>query len=97
MRDVTHSLEPKVLLESLFEMASVGDTVMTDAAVTLQVGDISDLLQTYHSDAFAFTDAEKTALELYDQLQELELQQSLLEAQESGTLCRYTYRSRFQY
>ena len=59
---------------------------MVDAAVKSQdAGDISHLLQTYHSDAFVFTESEKLALELYDQLRELELQQSLLRAQESGT------------
>ncbi|KAF2872060.1 centromere protein H (CENP-H)-domain-containing protein [Massariosphaeria phaeospora] len=43
--------------------------------------DYSDLLQTNHSDAFAFSETEKRALELYDQLRELEMQRSLLEAQ----------------
>lgn len=58
---------------------------MADAAVGSQdAGDISDLLQTNHSDAFAFNESEKLALELYDQLRELELQQSLLRAQDSG-------------
>jgi hypothetical protein len=66
-------------------MANKGDTVMADAGVKSQdAGDLSDLLQTHHSDAFAFTESEKLALELYDQLRELELQQSLLRAQEAG-------------
>lgn len=66
---------------------------MADAAIqTLDGGDIGDLLQTNHSDAFAFNETEKLALELYDQLQELELQQSLLQAQEAGTLCCRTDR-----
>ena len=68
-------------------MENKGDTVMVDAAVkSLDAGDVNDLLQTNHSDAFAFTETEKLALELYDQLQELELQQSLLQAQQTGTL-----------
>lgn len=59
---------------------------MADAAVEPRhAGDISDLLRTNHSDAFAFTESEKLALELYDQLRELELQQSLLHAQQTGT------------
>jgi hypothetical protein len=62
-------------------MADTGDTVILDAAVKLQaVGDISDLLRTNHSDAFTFTESEDLALNLYDQLRELELQQSLLKA-----------------
>ncbi|KAF2633942.1 hypothetical protein BU25DRAFT_427344 [Macroventuria anomochaeta] len=65
-------------------MANKGDSVMADVAVKSQdAGDISDLVQTNHSDAFAFTESEKLALELYDQLRELELQQSLLRAQEA--------------
>ncbi|KAJ8111277.1 hypothetical protein OPT61_g6087 [Boeremia exigua] len=68
-------------------MASTRDTVMVDAATKSQdTGDIDDLLQTNYSDAFAFTEDEKLSLELYDQLRELELQQSLLQAQDSGTL-----------
>ncbi|KAH6616308.1 centromere protein H (CENP-H)-domain-containing protein [Boeremia exigua] len=64
-------------------MADAVDTVMTDAAARSQnSSDISDLLQTNHSDAFAFTESEGLALELYDQLRELELQQSLLQAQD---------------
>ena len=35
--------------------------------------------------AFAFSETEKLALQLYDQLKELELQHSLIEAQQSGT------------
>ena len=67
-------------------MANKDDTVMLDAAVkSLDAGDVDDLLQTNHSDAFAFTEKEELALELYDQLQELELQQSLLQAQRTGT------------
>lgn len=66
-------------------MANPGDTIMSDAAARLQpTGDISDLLQTNHSDAFAFSESENLALELYDQLRELELQHSLLKAHESG-------------
>ena len=59
---------------------------MTDVASRTQdASDYADLLQTNHSDAFAFSEAEKLALQLYDQLKELELQQSLLQAQQSGT------------
>ena len=67
-------------------MADTGDTVILDAAVKLQAaGDISDLLGTNHSDAFTFTESEDLALDLYDQLRELELQQSLLKAHELCT------------
>jgi hypothetical protein len=45
----------------------------------------SDLLQTIHCDAFVFSEGEQAALDLYDQLQELELQKSLLESQAEGT------------
>ena len=59
---------------------------MTDVASRTQdASDYADLLQTNHSDAFAFSEAEKLALQLYDQLKELELQQSLLQAQQAGT------------
>lgn len=67
-------------------MADTADSVMPDAnAKSLDLSDVGDLLQTYHSDALVFTETENLALELYDQLQELELQQSLLRAQETGT------------
>ncbi|KAF2799565.1 hypothetical protein K505DRAFT_370878 [Melanomma pulvis-pyrius CBS 109.77] len=66
-------------------MDAGNDTVMADAAAAPQnPKDFSDLLQTNHSDAFAFSDTEKLALQLYDQLRELELQRSLLEAQEAA-------------
>jgi hypothetical protein len=69
------------LAEITIGMADTGDTVILDAAVKLQVaGDISGLLRTNHSDAFTFTESEDLALNLYDQLRELELQQSLLKA-----------------
>jgi hypothetical protein len=69
------------LAEITTEMADTGDTVILDPAVELQVaGDISDLLQTKHCDAFTFTEPEDLALNLYDQLRELELQQSLVKA-----------------
>ncbi|KAL1610278.1 hypothetical protein SLS60_001944 [Paraconiothyrium brasiliense] len=42
--------------------------------------DYSDLLQTPHADAFTFSDTEQLALQLYDQLRELELEKSLLHA-----------------
>ncbi|KAJ4350738.1 hypothetical protein N0V95_004469 [Ascochyta clinopodiicola] len=66
-------------------MVREGDAAMVDAAgASLVTVDVDHLLQTNHSDAFAFTASEELALELYDQLQELELQQSLLRAQETG-------------
>lgn len=66
-------------------MAAVRDTFMgDDAPKSHDSNDYSDLLQTNHSDAFAFSHQEQSALELYDQLRELELQRSLLEAQNEG-------------
>jgi hypothetical protein len=62
------------------------DTIMADVApAPKNPNDYSDLLQTSYSDAFAFSDTEKLALQLSDQLRELELQRSLLEAQKEGT------------
>jgi hypothetical protein len=67
-------------------MAARGDVDMADATPRLQdSNDYADLLQSNHSDAFAFSETEKLALQLYDQLKELELQQSLLGAPQSGT------------
>jgi len=67
-------------------MATVNDTTMLDAGQTPQsASDYSDLLRTPHCDAFAFSDNEALALELYDQLRELEVQKSLVEAQNGGT------------
>lgn len=66
-------------------MALQADVVMADATAKVQdANDLADLLQTNHSDAFAFSHVEKRVLQLYDQLQELELQQSLLQAQQPG-------------
>ncbi|UPX14663.1 uncharacterized protein EKO05_0005138 [Ascochyta rabiei] len=66
-------------------MVHKDDTAMVDAAgASLDTADMDHLLRTNHSDAFSFTASEKLALELYDQLQELELQQSLLQAQETA-------------
>jgi hypothetical protein len=68
-------------------MATKDDIVMGDAtAIPQDAGDFSDLLQSNHSDAFAFTESEKLVLKLYDQLRELELQHSLLQAQQAGAL-----------
>lgn len=73
-------------------MATRGDVDMVDVgaktqgAKTQDAHDDADLLQTTHSDAFALSDTEMLALQLYDQLKELELQQSLLQAQQAGTL-----------
>jgi len=67
-------------------MAAQGDVEMKDATARVQdANDYGDLLQTNHSDAFAFSDTERLALQLHDQLKELELQQSLLQAQQPGT------------
>ncbi|KAJ4377426.1 hypothetical protein N0V83_000251 [Neocucurbitaria cava] len=67
-------------------MAAKADVEMADALDRVQdPQDYTDLLQTNHCDAFAFSESEKLALELYDQLQELELQKSLLQAQQSVT------------
>lgn len=72
-------------------MATRDDVDMTDVAGQAQEAqkaqkahDNADLLQTTYSDAFAFSESERLALQLYDQLKELELQQSLLQAQQSG-------------
>jgi hypothetical protein len=66
-------------------MATENDVAMIDATAKPQdTNDYADLLQTNHSDAFAFSEREKLALQLYDQLRELELEQSLLQAQQSG-------------
>ncbi|KAJ4314167.1 hypothetical protein N0V94_006580 [Neodidymelliopsis sp. IMI 364377] len=66
-------------------MSFKDDIEMADASgKSLHAGDIGALLQTNHSDAFAFTESEKLALEQYDQLRELELQQSLLQAQQAA-------------
>ncbi|KAH7077799.1 centromere protein H (CENP-H)-domain-containing protein [Paraphoma chrysanthemicola] len=65
-------------------MATKSDVEMFDAATKEHdPGDYADLLQTNHHDAFAFTETEQLALGLYDQLRELELQQSLLQAQQT--------------
>jgi arylamine N-acetyltransferase len=69
-------------------MATMKDTTIADAApVPRSASDFSDMLQTPHSDAFAFSETEALALELYDQLREVELQKSLIEAQRGGASC----------
>jgi hypothetical protein len=66
-------------------MATKGDVAMIDAAAKSQdPSDYADLLQTNHSDAFAFSENEKLALQLFGQLREIELEQSLLQAQQPG-------------
>ncbi|EDU51502.1 CENP-H domain containing protein [Pyrenophora tritici-repentis] len=61
------------------------DVDMVDAAVRAPDSNgYAQLLQTNHSDAFAFSETEELALQLYDQLRELELQQSLIQAQQAG-------------
>ncbi|KAF2852891.1 hypothetical protein T440DRAFT_516186 [Plenodomus tracheiphilus IPT5] len=56
----------------------------TTAANGQDANGYADLLQTHYTAAFAFSEAEQLALSLYDQLQELELQLSLLKAQQSA-------------
>ena len=53
--------------------------------------DLSSLLQTPNNDACFLSEREKVALELWDQLEELKLEQSLLEAQDQ---CRCLVMSR---
>jgi hypothetical protein len=66
-------------------MATSDDVDMVDATTKVQdPNDYSTLLRTNHSDAFAFSAAEELALRLYDQLRELELQQSLLQVQQTS-------------
>ncbi|KAF1921196.1 centromere protein H (CENP-H)-domain-containing protein, partial [Ampelomyces quisqualis] len=67
-------------------MANKNDVDMLDPATTPQHGGPSpshdpDVLQTSHSGAFAFSDSEQRALQLYYQLRELELEHTLLQAQ----------------
>lgn len=69
-------------------MAATADVNMedSDAAAKVQnANDYADLLETNHSDAFAFSATEQLILDLYDQLHELELQQSLFKARQTGT------------
>jgi hypothetical protein len=67
-------------------MAATEDVEMVDATTRPHdPNDYAELLQTNHCDAFAFSESEKLALQLYDELRELELQQSLLEAQQAGS------------
>ncbi|KAF2444810.1 hypothetical protein P171DRAFT_359631 [Karstenula rhodostoma CBS 690.94] len=63
-------------------MATPNHVLMGDGATAkaIDANDYTDLLQTPHSDAFAFSETEQFALQLYDQLRELELEKSLLEA-----------------
>jgi hypothetical protein len=83
----THSRVSAYLEVIAINMATKDDVEMVDATTKVQdSNDYADLLQTNHSDAFAFSESERLALELYDQLRELELQQSLLQAQQSGPL-----------
>ncbi|KAF2016142.1 hypothetical protein BU24DRAFT_492293 [Aaosphaeria arxii CBS 175.79] len=64
-------------------MSTTNDVVMNENAPESSNtnNDYSNLLKSSHCDAFAFSDQEQLALQLYDQLKELELQQSLLTAQ----------------
>jgi hypothetical protein len=72
--------------QTLLIMATAQDVDMADSPPKPQdPNDYTDLLQTNHADAFAFSEAEKLALDLFDQLRELELQQSLLHAHRDGT------------
>ena len=66
-------------------MATVNDTAVNNRTdEPHSANDYTDLLQTDHHDAFAFSDQEQFALQLYDQLRELELQNSLYQAQTNG-------------
>ena len=72
-----------LFLRRLFAtMVTTDDVHMADrAAKKPSPSDgFSDLLQTPYSDAFAFSDEEQRALDLYDKLRELELERSLIEA-----------------
>jgi hypothetical protein len=70
----------------MISMTTRGDVDMVDATIKVKdSNDYADLLQTNHSDAFAFSQTEQLALELYDKLVELELEQSLIAAQQSST------------
>jgi hypothetical protein len=61
-------------------MENIHETMMVDVPVAPQkVDDHAELMQTLYSDAFAFSERERLALELHDQLRELELQLSLIE------------------
>ncbi|KAF2033733.1 hypothetical protein EK21DRAFT_108861 [Setomelanomma holmii] len=65
-------------------MATKDDVEMIDTITKPRnANDYADLLQTNHSDAFAFSENEQLALELFEQLRELELQQNLLQAQQA--------------
>ncbi|KAI8936909.1 hypothetical protein NX059_006141 [Plenodomus lindquistii] len=65
-------------------VTTMGDVDMANTdAKPHDPDDFTDLLQTNYSDAFAFSETEQLALSLYDQLQELELELSLLQAQQS--------------
>lgn len=66
-------------------VASTGVHMGDTTAKMQEPGDSEDLLQTNHTNAFFFSQTETLALQLYDQLLELELQHSLLQAQQSGT------------
>ena len=68
-------------------MATSNDVPMADAATAKANGTntYADLLQTPHTDAFAFSETEQLALQLNDELRELELEKSLLEAHVNGT------------
>jgi hypothetical protein len=70
-------------------MATRDDVDMADAATKVQdPNNYADLLQTPQSDAFVFSKNEQLALDLYDKLIEMELEQSLLVAQPSGMEAR---------
>ncbi|KAF2107884.1 centromere protein H (CENP-H)-domain-containing protein [Lophiotrema nucula] len=62
-------------------MAAINHATMTDPDAKISSAtDYSNLLQTHHSDTFAFSEQEDLALKLYDQLRELELQRSLIKS-----------------
>ena len=71
-----------LFLRRLFATVVTTDDVhMADRAAKPSLSDgFSDLLQTPYSDAFAFSEEEQRALDLYDKLRELELEKSLIDA-----------------
>ena len=65
-------------------MATAGVPIADPTVKTWNVNDYADLLQTPYSDAFAFSDDEQHALDLYDKLRELELEKSFIAAFNDG-------------
>jgi hypothetical protein len=51
-----------------------------------QVDDLDDLLRDYKADTLALSDKERRILELYDQVQQNDLERQILQAEASGEL-----------